>query len=135
MKSSKSSSQSSVPPGIVLQKSPITLFSQVKIQKAVGLQSYPKISKINFWKVPRVLFRFLPHPPGIVLQKCHITLFNQVIIQKAVGLQSYPKILKNKFWKVTIVLVRVLFPTLNISTKKPHNIFHLSQNPKSCGTS
>ena len=32
-------------------------------------------------------------------------------------------------------MVRVLFPTWNISTKKPYNIFLVSQNPKSCGTS
>ena len=52
------------PPGIFLQKSPITFFAAIKIQKAITLQSWPKILKTKFWKVPRVLVKVLPPPPG-----------------------------------------------------------------------
>ena len=106
------------PSGIILQKIPITFFSQVKIQKAIALQSWPKIFKTKFWKVPRVLF-----PSGIILQKIPITFFAAIKIQWAIALQSWPKILKTKFWKVPRVLVRVLFPSGIILQKIPITFF------------
>ena len=128
-------SEFSSPPGISLQKSPITFFSQVKIQKLWEFKFTQKFWKRNFQKLQQFWSEFCS-PPGMFLQKSRITFFSWVNIHKAIALQIWLKILKTKFWKFTRVLVRGLSPTpRNSSSKNPHNIFRSGQNPKIYRTS
>ena len=75
-----------------------------KIQKTVTLQSFQKIFKISFWRIPRVLFRVLDSSQ-IVLQISPITFYSKIKFQKTMVLQSFQKnskslgTLKNKIFK------------------------------------
>ena len=73
---------------IVLQISPITFYSNIKIQKNVVLQSFQKILKISYLRVPGVLFRVLDFTQ-IVLQISPNTLCSKIKIQKTIALQSF----------------------------------------------
>ena len=68
----------------------ITFYSKIKIQKTMVLQSFQKILKISYLRVPRVLFRVLDSSQ-IVLQIIPITFYSKIKIQKNMVLQSFQK--------------------------------------------
>ena len=93
-----------------------------KIQKTVTLQSFQKIFKISFWRIPRVLFRVLDSSQ-IVLQISPITFYSKIKFQKTMVLQSFQKILKIPFLRVSRVLFRVLNSTQIVLPISPNTLF------------
>ena len=79
---------------IVLQISPITFYSKIKIQKTMVLQSFQKNLKMSFLRVPRVLFRVLDSSQ-IVLQISPITFYSKIKIQRTMVLESFQIIFEN----------------------------------------
>ena len=79
---------------IVLQISPNTFYSKIKIQKTIALQSFQKNFKISFLRVPGVLFRVLDSTQ-IVLQISRNTLCSKITIRITMVLQSFQIIFEN----------------------------------------
>ena len=73
---------------IVLQISPTTFYSKIKIQKTMVLQSFQKNLKMSFLRIPRVLFRVLDSSQ-IVLQITPTTFYSKIKIQKTMVLESF----------------------------------------------
>ena len=79
---------------IVLQISPTTLYSKIKIQRTMVLQSFQKNLKMSFLRVPRVLVGVLDSSQ-IVLQRSPITFYSKIKIQKIMVLESFQIIFEN----------------------------------------
>ena len=106
---------------IVLQIIPNTLYSKIKIQKTMVLQSFQQNFKISFLSVLRVLLRVLDSTQ-IVQETGPNKFCSKLKIQKIMVLQSFQKNFKILFFKTSKSSVQSSGFYSNSSTNKSQYI-------------